>query len=215
MPKSPRNHLLLAVHEMPVDARETVAGLAAARGWAVRQDTRLPPRVRSGEVLVAMAPVWRAMAVSADSMPPRGLCLVAPAQELGGQPAPAHRSLAEVVLAWPCDVALLLEPLARLTAPAPLALDAMTRTVEHRGRLVQLTPRECRVLQVLITHAGEAVPRDRLEAALHVWGQEFESNTLDVHVHRLRRKLPDAGIRAVRGYGYVLIAKAWTNANGP
>lgn len=208
MPKSPRNHLLLAVHEMPMDALETLTGLAAARGWAVRHDARLPPRLRSGEVLVAMAPIWRAMPVSDDALPPRGLCLINAMAGQDGQPAPAHRDLAEVVLIWPCDVSLLLEPLARLTAPAPLALDATTRTVRHRGRLVQLTPRECRVLHVLIAHAGEAVPRDRLEAALHVWGQEFESNTLDVHVHRLRRKLPDAGIRAVRGYGYVLIAQA-------
>ncbi|MBL8278149.1 MAG: winged helix-turn-helix transcriptional regulator [Pelomonas sp.] len=206
MPKSPRNHLLLAVHQMPMDALDTLMALAAARGWPVRREGRLPPRVRSGEVLVAMAPVWLAMATTADSPPPRGLCLI-PTAGKGAQPAVDDCGLAEVVLAWPCDASLLLEPLSRLTAPAPLALDPVSRTVTHRGRLVQLTPRECRVLQVLIAQAGQAVPRDRLEAALHVWGQEFESNTLDVHVHRLRRKLPDAGIRAVRGYGYVLIAQ--------
>lgn len=208
MPKSPRNHLLLAVHDMPMDAIETLTGLAAAHGWALRHDARRPPRARSGEVLVAMASVWSDMPFSADALPPRGLCLIASTAERGAQPVAACRSLAEVVLAWPCDVSLLLEPLARLTAPAPLSLDVTSRTVRHRGRLVLLTPRECRVLQVLVAHAGEAVPRDTLEAALHVWGQEFESNTLDVHVSRLRRKLPDAGIRAVRGYGYVLIAQS-------
>lgn len=207
MPKSPRNHLLLAVHDMPVDLIETLSGLAATRGWFVRHDARRPPRVRSGEVLVAMAPIWLAMPFAADALPARGLCLIASTAGQGAQVEAACRRVAEVVLTWPCHGSLLQEPLARLTAPAPISLDVITRTVRHRGRLVLLTPRECRVLQVLMAHGGEAVPRDMLEAALHVWGQEFESNTLDVHVHRLRRKLPDAGIRAVRGYGYVLIAQ--------
>ncbi len=74
-------------------------------------------------------------------------------------------------------------------------------------RQAHLTPKECRILQTLMAHAGDAVAREVLEAMLHAWGHEFESNTLDVHVHRLRRKLPDAGIRAVRGYGYGLIAR--------
>ena len=207
MPKSPRNHLLLAVHEMPLDALDTLTALAVASGWVARREPRMPPKLRSGEVLVAMAPVWLAMPVDAQGDLPRGLCLVDAATVPGAPWPAAHRALASSVLCWPCDVAVLLDRLSPLIAPLPLALDPVSRTVRHRGQRVHLTPRECRVLQVLMAHVGEAVPRDKLEAALHMWGQEFESNTLDVHVHRLRRKLPDAGIRAVRGYGYVLIAQ--------
>lgn len=206
MPKSPQNHLLLADHAMPTDAVETLRALASAQGWALRHDARVPPRVRSGEVLVATAPVWAAMAAVAGSRPPRGLCLVTARDATTASAQMARSGIAAAVLSWPCDVSQLLDQLSSLMAPAALSLDPVSRVVCHRGQFVHLTPRECRLLQVLIAHAGQAVHRDDLEAALHVWGQEFESNTLDVHVHRLRRKLPDAGIRAVRGYGYVLIA---------
>ncbi len=206
MPKSPQHHLLLAVHAMPMSAIEALTALASAHDWSLRQDARVPPRWRSGELLVATAPVWAALADLAGARRPRGVGLVTAEDAASAATSTAPASLPEAVLSWPCDVSLLREQLSRLMAPVPLALDPDTRIVMHRGHRVHLTPRECRLLQVLMAHAGEAVHRDVLEAALHVWGQEFESNTLDVHVHRLRRKLPDAGIRAVRGYGYVLLA---------
>lgn len=199
MRTSSEHDLLLAACDMPAPACALLQALAAARGWRVRCDARPLPRVRSGEVVVAMAPPWLAVP---RAQRPRGVLLLVPA----GAPTPAADA-ADVVQPWPCDAAGLLDPLCRLMAPAPLRLDAVTRTVSHRGQLVHLTPKECRILQALLAHVGEAVARDALEATLHAWGQEFESNTLDVHVHRLRRKLPDAGIRAVRGFGYVLIAQ--------
>lgn len=207
MLKSPHSQLMLAIHEMPMEACAMVLALAAAREWPVRCEQRLPPRVRSGEVVVAMAPVWLAMAAAPPVCLPRGLCLVPVAQEPGTAAPGLRPDIADVLQGWPCEASLLLDHLCRLMAPAALSLDALSRTVNHRGQLVHLTPKECRILQTLMAHAGEAVAREVLEATLHAWGQEFESNTLDVHVHRLRRKLPDAGIRAVRGYGYVLIAR--------
>lgn len=207
MPKSPHNQLMLAVQDMPAEACAVLQGLAATRGWQLRHDDRAPPRVRSGEVLVAMASVWGAMAGTSRRQRPRGVLLLMPAQEPPAVHSLAAAEPAHVVLAWPCEASRLLEHLSRLMAPAPLSLDAASRTVRHRGQVVHLTPKEFRILQLLLAHAGEGVSREVLEAALHVWGQEFESNTLDVHVHRLRRKLPDAGIRAVRGYGYMLLAQ--------
>lgn len=193
---------------MPPDAVKTLRTLASVHDWPIRHDARVPPRVRSGEVLVAMAPVWAAMAVIAGSRPPRGLCLVTADDATTASSLLARSDIPRAVLRWPCDVSLLRDQVFSLMSPALLSLDPVSRVVTHRGQFVHLTPRECRLLQVLMANAGQAVHRDELEAALHVWGQEFESNTLDVHVHRLRRKLPDAGIRAVRGYGYVLIAQS-------
>lgn len=207
MPKRLRAHLLLAVHDMPMEACATLLSLAAARGWPVRQEVRVPPRVRSGEVVVAMASVWLAMAAAVDAPRPKGLLLLTSTQQPASDTPRPDPGLADVVQGWPCDASLLSDHLTGLMAPASLAFDPVSRTVNHRGQLVHLTPKECRILQMLMARAGEAVAREALEATLHVWGQEFESNTLDVHVHRLRRKLPDAGIRAVRGYGYVLIAR--------
>lgn len=207
MPKRLRNHLMLAVRDMPMEACTVLLSVAAAHDWPVRRDDRTPPRVRSGEVVVAMAPAWLAMAAAAGAPRPRGLILLTSAPGPASDAPWPHPDIDYVVQEWPCEASRLADHLSRLMAPAPLSLDSVSRTVSHRGRLVHLTPKECRILQVLMAHAGEAVAREVLEATLHAWGQEFESNTLEVHVHRLRRKLPEAGIRAVRGHGYVLIAQ--------
>lgn len=197
-------HLMLAVHGMPAEACAVLRALAAVRGWHVRCDERAAPRVQSGDVVVAVAAHWLTLP---RRRRPRGLLLLSwPADGDRHLPAPPD-DVACAVLPWPCDASMLLDELQKLLEPAPLQLDTVSRVVQHRGQSVRLTPKEFRILQVLLAHAGQAVARETLEATLHAWGQEFESNTLDVHVHRLRHKLPDAGIRAVRGYGYVLIAR--------
>jgi len=209
MPKSPERPLLLALHEMPMEATASVLALAKARGWTLRCEERVPPRAGIGEVLVAMAPVWAHLAAVRSGLRPKGLCLLATGSADADADAAAlmANDIADRVQAWPCDASVLLAHLLALMAPSVVHLDAASRTARYRGQLVHLTPKECRILEVLLSHAGEAVAREQLEATLHAWGQEFESNTLDVHVHRLRRKLPDAGIRAVRGYGYVVMAQ--------
>jgi hypothetical protein len=207
MPKSPARPLLLALHEMPMEATASVLALAKARGWTLRCEEKVPPRARIGEVLVAMAPVWAHLAAVRGGHRPKGLCLVAAGLAEPDAGAVMAQDIADRVQAWPCDASVLGAHLMALMAPSALHLDAASRTARHRGQVVHLTPKECRILEVLLSHAGEAVAREKLEATLHAWGQEFESNTLDVHVHRLRRKLPDAGIHAVRGYGYALMAQ--------
>lgn len=195
--------LMLAAHDMPAEACAVLQALAAARGWHVRCDGRAVPRVRSGEVVLAMAHHWFAVP---RPQRPRGLLLLMCAGDAMQGVPPSAGDVPAIAQAWPCDASVLLDHLLTLLAATPLHLDVVTRTVVYHGQPVRLTPKECRILQALMAQAGEAVDRASLEATLHAWGQEFESNTLDVHVHRLRRKLPDAGIRAVRGYGYVLVA---------
>lgn len=76
------------------------------------------------------------------------------------------------------------------------------------GETVVLTRREMLVLQILVRRAGKTVLRGTLEEAVYGYDDEIQSNALDSHVSRLRKKLADAGasvtIHTVRGIGYLL-----------
>lgn len=85
-----------------------------------------------------------------------------------------------------------------------LAVDPATRAVTLRGSVVALTAREYALLVHFLTHRGRVQTRERLEEALYSWGEEIESNALEVHVHHLRRKLGKELIRTVHGQGYVM-----------
>ena len=83
-----------------------------------------------------------------------------------------------------------------------LALDPARRRVLFRGAEVELSPREFAVLEALMKEPGSVVSRERLEDAVYGWGEEIGSNSIEVHVHHLRRKLSPELIRNVRGVGY-------------
>jgi two-component system, OmpR family, response regulator len=85
-----------------------------------------------------------------------------------------------------------------------LRLDPAAREVTFRGRPVELQPREFAMLQELILNAGRVLSREQLVERLYAWGEEIESNAIEVHVHHLRRKLAPDLIRTVRGVGYLL-----------
>lgn len=80
------------------------------------------------------------------------------------------------------------------------------------GVRLDLARRELRVLATLVKRRGRTVLRETLEQAVFGFDDEVQSNTLDSHISRLRRKLSDAGagieIHAVRGVGYLLLAPA-------
>jgi two-component system OmpR family response regulator/two-component system response regulator QseB len=52
--------------------------------------------------------------------------------------------------------------------------------------------------------AGRVLTREQLAEKLYAWGEEVESNAIDVHIHHLRRKLSPGVIRTVRGVGYLM-----------
>jgi two-component system, OmpR family, response regulator QseB len=90
---------------------------------------------------------------------------------------------------------------------ADLALDPGSRTVTHRGVAVDVSAREFALLAALLERPGTALSKAQLEERLYGWGEEVESNTVEVHVHNLRKKLGAEAIRTIRGVGY-LVAKA-------
>lgn len=85
-----------------------------------------------------------------------------------------------------------------------LELDSAAHTARFEGRPVELSAREYAVLQALTFNAGRVLSREQLEQALYGWGEEVESNAIEVHIHHLRRKLRPELIRTVRGVGYTL-----------
>lgn len=86
----------------------------------------------------------------------------------------------------------------------PLCLNPATRTLTVSGQPVPLGPREYSLLLALLQARGEVLDRTRLEAAAYGFGEELESNAIEVHIHHLRRKLGDGLIRTMRGVGYFI-----------
>ncbi len=83
-------------------------------------------------------------------------------------------------------------------------LDPAARQVRKDGQTVDLSAREFALLQELLLHAGRVQSREQLEERLYGWGEEVESNSVEVHVHHLRKKLGSDLIRTLRGVGYVI-----------
>jgi two-component system OmpR family response regulator len=92
----------------------------------------------------------------------------------------------------------------------PLEMDMLTRTVLHAGRPVELLPREYRLLECLMRHAGQVVTRTMLFEDVWNYHHIEPTNVIDVHIGKLRRKLDPDGtgsmIQTVRGAGYILHA---------
>ncbi len=85
-----------------------------------------------------------------------------------------------------------------------LRLDPVAHTVEYRGQPAPLSAREFALLHALLETPGAVLSREQLEDRLYGWGEEVESNAVEVHIHNLRRKLDPRVIRTVRGVGYRL-----------
>lgn len=85
-----------------------------------------------------------------------------------------------------------------------LELDPAALSVSWQGRNIDLPRREFALLRVLMESPGRTISRESAQQRLFGWDEDVASNALDVHVHHLRRKLPAALIRTVRGVGYAL-----------
>jgi DNA-binding response OmpR family regulator len=92
----------------------------------------------------------------------------------------------------------------------PVRLGRDTRLVTFNGERVELTNKEFWILEALLRNRNRVLSRRQLEETLYGWGDEVESNAVEVHIHHLRRKLGRDLILTVRGVGYRLrdIAKS-------
>jgi two-component system response regulator QseB len=89
-----------------------------------------------------------------------------------------------------------------------LRYDTVTKQVHWQDRPVELTAREVALLEVLLKNPQRVLSKAQLQEQLYDWsGREPESNALEVHVHRLRRKIHPGIVRTVRGLGYALGAE--------
>ena len=85
-----------------------------------------------------------------------------------------------------------------------ISLDPVARRVTVDGNNVTLSAKEYALLQDLISHQNHIRSRADLEQSLYGWGDEVESNAVEVHIHHLRKKLGIDMITTVRGMGYVM-----------
>jgi len=91
-----------------------------------------------------------------------------------------------------------------LITHGPLQIDLTARSIHRDGHLVQLTAREWALLEALLSRRGQLLSKAQLEDKLYAFDAEVESNTIEVHVSRLRKKLGADLIVTERGLGYRL-----------
>jgi two-component system response regulator QseB len=80
--------------------------------------------------------------------------------------------------------------------------------VTRAGHPLALSARELALLSALIERPGAVLSRAQLEEKLYGWGEEVESNTVEVYIHSLRKKLGADFIKTIRGVGYTVVKSA-------
>jgi two-component system OmpR family response regulator/two-component system response regulator QseB len=89
-----------------------------------------------------------------------------------------------------------------------VTLDPASRSVQQAGEPVTLSTREFDLLHAFLLNPDRVLSREQLEQHLYSWGQEVDSNAIEVHIHNLRRKLGTGLVHTVRGVGYMLQREA-------
>ena len=85
-----------------------------------------------------------------------------------------------------------------------IALDPAAHTVTLNGDLINVSRREFALLQKLLENAGRVLSREHLTQSLYGWGEDVDSNALEVHIHNLRKKFGQDFIHTIRGIGYMI-----------
>ncbi len=86
----------------------------------------------------------------------------------------------------------------------PLRIDTRNQEASLSGEPLTLARREYMLLKALVESAGTIQTRESLETRLYGWGEEVASNSIEVHIHHLRKKLPNGFIKTLRGIGYMV-----------
>lgn len=85
-----------------------------------------------------------------------------------------------------------------------IVIDPAAHTVSLNDEDVKISRREFVLLLKLIENAGRVISRESLTSSLYGWGDEIDSNALEVHIHNLRKKFGSNLIRTIRGVGYMV-----------
>ncbi|MCK9619683.1 MAG: response regulator [Methylobacter sp.] len=85
-----------------------------------------------------------------------------------------------------------------------IVLDPASRQVTWNDEKIDLSQKEFEILSFLMSNIGRVISRARLEESMYSWDSDVESNTVEVHIHHLRKKLDPSIIRTVRGVGYII-----------
>ena len=85
-----------------------------------------------------------------------------------------------------------------------IIMDIARHEVTKSGEILTLSLREFSLLQLLLENAGKVLSRSRIEDSMYAWGEEIESNSIEVHIHNLRKKIGTDTIKTIRGVGYVI-----------
>lgn len=83
-------------------------------------------------------------------------------------------------------------------------LDVKANLVRFKQQEVEFSRREYMIVKALMESAGRIQSKNQLENSLYEWGEEVSSNTIEVHIHNIRKKLPKDFIKTVRGVGYIV-----------
>ncbi len=85
-----------------------------------------------------------------------------------------------------------------------IELDPAAHTVQLNNEIVNVSRREFALLQKLLENAGRVLSREHLAQSLYGWGEDVDSNALEVHIHNLRKKFGQEFIHTIRGIGYMI-----------
>jgi DNA-binding response OmpR family regulator len=86
----------------------------------------------------------------------------------------------------------------------PVSMNIKDQLVKLDDTSLDLPRREYMLLKMLMENAGRVLTRSSMENKMYSWGEEVASNAIEVHIHHLRRKLPEHFIKTVRGVGYTI-----------
>ena len=85
-----------------------------------------------------------------------------------------------------------------------IVLDPAAHCITRGSEKVNVSPHQFKILHLLLRNSGRVMSRNDLEKALYGWNTDVESNTIEVHIHSLRKKFGENLIRTVRGIGYMV-----------
>ena len=85
-----------------------------------------------------------------------------------------------------------------------ITIDPASHVIYIDEELVNISRREFALLQKLLENAGRVLSREQLTQTLYGWGDDIDSNALEVHIHNLRKKFGGDLIRTIRGVGYMI-----------